>query len=288
MVGGTGVRGFAQAGVLTALERAGLPPDVVVGVSTGAVVAATYAAREDWSRALQSVDRGRLPSLAPRPEEDVSLARLRTAFRSAKQLAPSVWTWGRQGYEEYGRATLADLLGDGRRFEDTRVPLAQVATDLSEGRSRVLMEGHLATATLAASTLPGVTRPVEVEGRLLVDGAFTDPAPVDVARGMGADVVLVIHCLGDTTPDEPDNWIMALVRGMEIGQHAFAEERLAQADLVVRPDLGNSVRALDFTGLDNAVRRTATALQERLPELERLLGRPRSESPPPSPERRES
>lgn len=271
VVGGTGVRGFAQAGVLEGLDRAGLHPYALVGVSTGAVVAASYAARPDWLPALSAIDRKRLPTLAARPDEDDSLIRLRAVLRNARQLAPSVWTWGRQGYEEYGRLAVTELLGSCRRFERTRVRLAQVATDLRAGERAILTDGDLPTATLAASALPGVTRPIQLGEALLADGAFADPAPVDVARGMGAERVLVVHPLGELTSERPDNWIQALVRGMEIGQHAFAKERLGEADLVIRPDLGPSVRALDFSGLDDAARRAGAAVLEQAAEIRRLL-----------------
>lgn len=271
VVGGTGVRGFAQAGALAALERAGLGPDVVVGVSTGAIVAAAYAARADWSDALQQMDRTKLPALASGSSSDDTFARLRAALRSARQLAPSVWTWGRQGYAEYGRAALADLLGPEPRLGRTRVPLALVATDLERGERTVLDRGPLAQATLAASALPGLARPVPIGARLLADGAFSDPVPIDVARDLGADVVLVVHTQPPLAASDPDNWILALVRGMEIGQQAFADERLGQADIVVRATLDATVRSLDFAGLDAAARRTGAAVSADLDKIRERL-----------------
>jgi NTE family protein len=273
VVGGTGVRGFAQAGVLAGLERAGLSPDVVVGVSTGAIVAAAYAAREDWSQALQGMDRSKLPALVQGPEGEDSLTRLRTSLRNVRQLAPSMWTWGRQGYAEYGRVALLDLLGEEMRLDQARVPTALVATDLQSGQRAVLDSGGLVTAALAASVLPGVARPVEIAGRHLVDGAFSDPVPTDVARELGADVVMAVHA-GAMPGEDPDSWVLALVRGMEIGQHAFTEERLADADVVVRADLGTGVRSLDFQGVDEAARRLAAAVAQSVPRIREALDAP--------------
>lgn len=279
VLGGTGVRGFAQAGVLHALERAGHRPDVLVGVSSAAVVAATYAARGDWSEALLHVDRTRLPTL-PSPTGEDALARLRGALRGARQLAPSVWSWGRRGVEGFGAEVLEELLGRGLRFRSTRLPVALVATELGRARRVVLDDGDLAMAALAASALPGITRPVSLGGRQLVDGAFSDPAPVDVARDLGADVVLAAVPFG---PGEADGWpletdpegpVAGMLRGLAIGQRAFVRERLAEADIALRADLGEEVRLLDFAGLDAAVRRAHDDALDAIDEVERLRGSP--------------
>lgn len=271
VVGGTGVRGFAQAGVLATLERAGLAPDVVVGVSTGAIVAAAYGARTDWSDALLSMDRSRLPGLAEMPDQPDVLDRLRHTLRNARQLAPSVWTWGRQGYGEYSHAALVELLGPDRTFADCRLPVALVATDLARSSRVVLDSGPLVTATLAASALPGVGNPVTANGCMLIDGVFSDPVPVDVARTLGADVVLAVHGRPSPSASEPDNWMMALIRGMEIGQNAFAEEQLAAADIVVRPAFTEDVRSLDFTRVETATRQASAAVAATLPRIRAVL-----------------
>ena len=266
------MRGLAHTGVLQTLVSAGIAPDVVVGVSMGAVVAATYASREDWQEALLSVDRSRLPAFALRDDgEEESLVRLRSALRSARRLAPSVWTWGRQGYEEYGRMTLKELLGENPTFAGTRLPLAVVATDLAGGGRIVLRDGDLVGATLASAAIPGIGKPVTVDGRQLIDGGFADPAPVDVARDLGADVVVAVHAGQHLTPNDADNWMTALVRGLEIAQRAFAEERLQDADLVLRPDYGQRVNILNFGVVDTVVRRGAACAEAALSDITALL-----------------
>lgn len=254
VLGGGGVRGLAHAGVLAALERAGIEPSVVVGVSMGAVVGATYAARLDWTQALESVDRTHLPAFTD-PRENEGLELLRAALRSARRLAPTFWTWGRQGYEEYGRSTLTQLLGHVTTFAETRVRLAVVATDLQAGERLVLTEGELVPATLASAAIPGLARPVELDGHVLIDGGFVDPAPVDVARALGAEVVLAVYTGQHLEPSETDNWLLTLLRGLEIGQRQFAEERLRSADLVLRPDFTKRVNALNFSVIDDVVSR---------------------------------
>jgi NTE family protein len=270
VLGGGGVRGLAHAGALAALSRAGIEPDVLVGVSMGGVVAAVCAARADWETALESVDRTRLPAFAD-PREDEGLKLVRTALRSARRLAPSVWTWGRSGYEEFGRATLTEVLGSTTDFSDTRLPLAVVATDIFRGERVVLNAGDLVSATLASAAIPGVAKPVEREGRTLIDGGFVDPAPVDVARSLGADVVVAVYTGQHLEPAEADNWLLALLRGLEIGQRAFADQRLAAADLVLRPDFGERINVFDFSAVDAVVRSGALCAQASLPAILELL-----------------
>lgn len=270
VLGGGGVRGMAHAGVLTAFEESGLRPDVIVGVSMGAVVGAAYAARADWSDAIHTVDRTHLPAFTD-PRETAGFDLVRAAVRSARRLAPSFWTWGRQGYEEYGRATLTDVLGSVKTFADTRIPVAMVATDLHAAERCVLHDGDLLGATLASAAIPGIARPVLHDGRTLIDGGFADPAPVDVARDLGADVVVAIYTGQHLAPTEADNWLLALVRGLEIGQRRFAEERLSHADLVLRPDFGERVNALNFSAMDDVVAYGATCAREHLDRVTALL-----------------
>lgn len=254
VLGGGGVRGLAHAGVLGALERAGIEPSVVVGVSMGAVVGATYCARTDWAKALESVDRTHLPAFS-NPRENEGLELLRAALRNARRLAPSFWTWGRQGYEEYGRTTMAQLVGRATTFDQTRVQLGVVATDLQAGERVVMTEGELVPAVLASAAVPGLAKPVEHGGKVLIDGGFADPAPIDVARSLGAEVVLAVYTGQHLGPSETDSWLLTLLRGMEIGQRAFAEERLTRADLVLRPDFVKRVNALNFSEIDDVVSR---------------------------------
>lgn len=270
VLGGGGVRGLAHAGLLAAFERSGVHPSVIVGVSMGAVVGSTYAARPDWEKALEAVDRTHLPAFTD-PRENEGLELLRAAMRSARRLAPTFWTWGRQGYEEYGRATMTQLLGPVTTFAETRVRLGVVATDLAAGERVVLTDGDLVPATLASAAIPGIAKPVELDGRVMIDGGFADPAPVDVARELGADVVVAVYTGQHLEPSETDNWLLTLLRGLEIGQRMFAEERLASADLVLRPEFTRRVNALNFSVIDDVVSRGVACGRANAPAVHHLL-----------------
>lgn len=249
VLGGGGARGLAHIGVMEALTELGVVPTAVVGVSMGAVVGATYALRESWSEVLRGEDWRRLPVVSETREGD-ALERLSAYARSARRLAPAVtrWSW-RGGFSANARATLVDLLGDDTSFADLRLPYAATATDLEAGQRAVLRSGPLVDAVLASMSIPGLASPVSIGGRPMMDGGFADPAPVDVARTLGADRVIACHVGMPPVTETADNWMSVLLQAVEAGQRSFAAARFRHADLVLRPTFLARVRMLDFSGV---------------------------------------
>jgi len=171
-----GARGSAHVGVLKVLEEQGIAPDVVTGASMGAQVGGAYAAGI---------------SVASMIDHWCSVN-----FASAvKTLLPTIpwsgWSSGRSL-----RRFLEKLLGD-RQIEDLQIPFSAVATDLEAGCAHVLDQGPLTEAIRASLSVPGLFTPVWIDGHLLIDGGVTNPLPVDVARQMGADVVIAVDVLVD-------------------------------------------------------------------------------------------
>lgn len=175
-LGGGSARGYAHIGALASLERHGIAPDVVVGTSFGAVVGALYAT-------------GR--PIAELAEEASALRR--------RDVLPGVADFGVHCGALFSGdrlETYYDRLLEGRTFADLEREFAVVATDVETGERVVLREGSLARALRASSSLPGVFAPVEIDGRILVDGGIGSPIPavtlelfdVDVVIGIGAGV----------------------------------------------------------------------------------------------------
>ncbi len=173
---GAGVaRGWTHIGVLRALSRAGIEPDIVSGTSIGALVGGCLVAGkldplEEFARSLT---RRRMLSL------------LDLRFRSSGLI---------------GDAKLADLmrehLGD-LRIEDLPRTFVGVATELTTGHELWLHQGNLIKAIRASYALPGVFAPVAMEGRWLIDGALVNPVPVSVARALGARVLIAVNLNND-------------------------------------------------------------------------------------------
>jgi len=169
-LGGGSARGYAHIGVLAALERRGLRPDVLVGTSFGAVIAALYALGHTPAQLREDAEGMRRRDVLPRIV-DVGLGR--GALFAGHRL------------ERYFHG----LVGDAR-LEDLPRTLAVVATDVDTGERVVLRAGPLAKALRASASLPGLFAPVDWEGRRLIDGGIGAPVPLATLEGFGVDVAL--------------------------------------------------------------------------------------------------
>lgn len=169
-LGGGSARGYAHIGVLAALERRGLRPDVLVGTSFGAVIAALYALGHSPAQLREDAERMRRRDVLPRIV-DVGLGR--GALFAGRRL----------------EAYFYGLVGDAR-IEDLPRTLAIVTTDVDTGERVVLRSGPLARALRASASLPGLFAPVAWEGRRLIDGGIGAPVPLSTLEGFGVDVAL--------------------------------------------------------------------------------------------------
>ena len=169
--GGGAARGWAHIGVLRALSEAGLKPDIVVGTSIGAIVGGHYAA-------------GQLDELE-------TFARALTRRNVFSYLDLSV-----SGSGLIGGQRLFDRFDGhlkGLKIEDLSTRFAAIATDLGTGNEIWLRRGRVTDAVRASSAIPGIVRPVRLNGRWLIDGCLVNPIPVSVCRAMGANAVVAVN-----------------------------------------------------------------------------------------------
>ncbi len=169
-LGGGSARGYAHIGVLAALERRSLTPDVVVGTSFGAVIGALYASGHTPARLREDAELLRRRDVLPKI---VDLGLARGALFAGDRL------------EAYFR----DLVGD-VRIEALPRTLAIVATDVDTGERVVLREGPVATALRASASLPGLFAPVAWGGRRLIDGGIGAPVPLSTLEGFDVDLAV--------------------------------------------------------------------------------------------------
>lgn len=270
VLAGGGARGYAHAGVLRALEHMGLAPAGLVGVSMGAIVAATYALRDDWYDALLHVDLNGSPT-----EKDTwrSARRREASLRSAWRYAHVTWNlvtgWGvPDAAIEASRGALAELLGP-CRLDEGRVPVTVCATDLRSGTRVELSSGPAVRAVYASSALAGILPPLEQDERLLVDGVYSDYAPVDVARRMGAAVVIAVDPGQRAAANRITNGLQVVMRAMEICHSTHAHLRVGTADLVLRPEFGRSIDVMDFGARRDCAAAGVRAVRARKGDLTR-------------------
>ena len=173
-LGGGAARGWAHIGILRALSEAGLRPDIVVGTSIGAIVGGHYAA-------------GRLDELE-------TFARALTRRRVFGYLDLSV-----SGSGLIAGQRLFDRFDDdlkGLAIESLPTRFVAIATDLASGHEIWLRRGRVTDALRASSAIPGIVRPVNMNGRWLIDGCLVNPVPVSVCRALGARTVVAVSLTG--------------------------------------------------------------------------------------------
>ena len=203
VLSGGGARGLTHVGVLKVLERERIPVDVIAGTSMGAIVGGLYATgmtaaevekevlRLDWDNVFASrVERRELSQR--RKEQDFEVAPLFELGIGADGVRAPLGPVSSHGLE----AHLRRLTLPARQYTDfdqMPTPFRAVATDMETGKPVILKDGDLATALRSSMSVPGVFAPVEVNGRILGDGGLVDNTPVDVARSMGADRLIVVN-----------------------------------------------------------------------------------------------
>jgi len=254
---GGGARGFAHIGALQALEELRVPVDCIAGTSMGSIVGGLYAtgmSPREIEDAIGTVDWGNLFNDRPprrdlsfrRKQDDVAdLAEVEVGIKDGRIALPRGLIAGQKiGFVLESLTLRAAGVED---FDTLPIPFRAVATDIGTGSMVVLRRGKLADALRASMSLPGLVAPIEIDGRLLVDGGLVRNLPVDVAREMGADVVIAIDI---STPLDPPSAIRSVtdvtrqVTGMLT--HGNVEAQAAAADLLIRPDLAGATSGSFF------------------------------------------
>lgn len=242
-------RGIAHVGVLQVLEEHNIPVDYIAGTSAGAVVAAGYAAGmpideiEAIGRTLRWRDMGR-----------VTLSRL--GVQSNARL------------EEFVRARLPV-----KTFEEMRIPLATIATDLRSGAAVVMTEGDVAFAVRASCTVPGWYVPVtDSQGRQLVDGGLVANIPTAAARALGADLVIAVdvNSEGAKFLGPPHSIVGILVQSMMVVQRTASTHQLHDADVVIRPRTGH-IRYDEWARADELISLGQQAARSTIERIKHLL-----------------
>jgi len=268
---GGGARGLAHIGVLKVLEGAGVPIDMLSGTSMGGVVAAAYAS-----------------GLSPEAleHEAIRMASPRRLLSLADPTLPHRGLFEGQRISDYLRGHLGDC-----RFEDLRFPLTLVAVNLKESQAVKLNEGVVTDAVRATIALPGIFKPVERDGQLLVDGGLLDNLPADVARQMGADMVIAVDVVagGGTfssmietlhglryVPGGLVSTFEVMLRSLDVMMAEINDRRLVEAapEVVIRPELPSGVSVLvGFSRAADAIAAGERAATEALGEIEEQLAR---------------
>ncbi len=286
VLSGGGARGMAHAGVLEVLDDLHLHVDAIAGTSMGAVVGGLYAsgmsgreiehllASVDWQDAFRDRPPRAELGFRRKQEEHDFLVNLPLGVQGRKLQIPTGLVQGEKLTQLIRRATLP--VATVTRFDDLRIPFRAVATDLESGTSVVMDSGDLTTALRASMSAPGLFAPVERDGRLLVDGGLTENLPIDVARGMGVDVLIVVDAGFPLQPRERLNSLTSVSnQALAILVRRDVERQLSTLgpqDLLLQPELGLR-SSYDFNGVSTSVALGAAAAREMQPRLMALAGK---------------
>ncbi len=283
MLSGGGARGAAHVGVLKVLEELGVPIDAIAGTSMGAVVGGLYASGLSAGEIESALVSGNLQdAFRDRParsdlrfrrkaEDQNFLVRFPLGLKGGDFKLPKGLISGQKLNQILRRLTLP--VAASRSFDELPTPFRAVATDLESGEAVVLGDGDLVTAMRASISAPGVFIPVEHGGRLLVDGGLAENLPIDVARAMGVDRVIVVDVgFPLQTRDRLDsvgtisNQMLAIL--IRRGSNA-QRDTLGADDVLLDPQLGDA-SSFDFGRIPRAIavgEAAARASRERLAAL---------------------
>ena len=283
VLGGGGARGVSEIGVLQVLEAMHVPVDLIVGTSMGAIVGGAYSmdvAPAEMERRLKGVvwdevvsdqvPRSQRSVLSKEQERD-NIRGVELGFRDRRFRLPKGAVAGHE-FELF----LGSLLGGAptlRSFDNLPIPFRAIATDIESGEMVSLGGGDLISAIRASIAVPGVFAPVEIDGRLLVDGGLTRNLPVDIARNLGADRLIVVDVGSPLLRrDEIGSAIGVSQQMLNILTHQNVNASLQEVrpeDILIKVDLG----AFSVADFDHALgtlangRRSAEAQSAALQTL---------------------
>ncbi|EGQ7940269.1 patatin-like phospholipase family protein [Vibrio vulnificus] len=265
VLAGGGAKGAAHIGVLKALEEMQIPVDYITGTSMGAYVGGLYAtgmsADEiesfiysiDWYSGYRDrVDRSQR-RVRDKEAEDRYQLRTDIGLRFGEVHAPRGFVQG-QNMLRILRETTGNL-NEFQSFDDLAIPYRSVATDIVELQEVVLDKGQLVDAMMASMSVPGALPPYELNGRMLVDGGVVNNMPVDIARAMGADIVIAVDI--STDYKQKEDFTSMLVVAEQLSNYLVRRSTQQQAeslggqDVYLRPDVGQ-METTEFAKMPDA------------------------------------
>jgi len=278
-LGGGGARGLAHIGVLRVLEREGIPIDLIVGTSIGALVGGAYAcgispdelqkkvemylnSAEFRSSAMKAFEKAHA-------KEELGLTqKIQTYLRNWFYLIQAMFKPGILSNEDF--QTTIDYFIPDIQIEETQIPFRAVATDLVSGGQVTFSRGPLRQAVMASCAVPGAIAPLKEGEKLLSDGGITCLVPSSVARKEGADIVISVAVDRCVSPEELRNVVDVYYRVSEIMGEKLRQYELAKADVVILPEVGDSHWS-NFSQAIHLIDEGERAAREKLDDIRHVM-----------------
>ena len=283
MLSGGGARGAAHIGVLEVLAQMHIPIDAIAGTSMGAVVGGLYASgmspaeiesvmdSVNWNDAFNDEPPRKDLSFRRKEERSQFSVKLPLGLRGRRLRLPEGLIEEETLTRILRRLTLP--VAEINNFDDLPTPFRAVATDITTGEPVVMRAGDLVTAMRASLSAPGVFTPVERQGRLLVDGGISENLPIDVAREMHVDVLIVVDVGFPlyprsrlVSPAAISNQMLAILIRRESERQLAT---LTPRDILITPHLGDA-SSFDFSIIKRAIALGEQAARAAAPRLQAL------------------
>lgn len=246
VLGGGSARGFGHVGVLKVLERERIPIDTIVGTSMGSLVGAVYGLGIPIMRMEEKMYRFTVDRLV-----DFKMPRL--AILEGKKMEHAI----------------ADLM-EGKGFSDMKIPLYVIATDIEANKEVILSSGDLVRSIRASCSWPGVFKPVEIGGTMLVDGGLKNSVPTRIAKELGGEFIIASDVGFCVKHGRIDGIIPMLIQTFQIMGEELNRYQANLADVAIRPQLGDIDQAA-FHRAREAVIKGEEAAAAKIPEIRAKL-----------------
>jgi NTE family protein len=245
-LGSGGLRGMAHVGVLRVLEKEGIPIDYIAGCSIGSLIGALYSA-------------------------GLSLDNIEKLSKHLKRRHWLDFVIPKMGLFSGERVlNMIRILTKKKTFDQLQIPLSVVATELHEGKEFIFNSGEVATAVRASVSVPGIFIPFEIDNMMLVDGAVLNPTPIDVARNMGADIVIAVDLAHAGTVCSITNIFDVIIQSIDIMERELMKNREMVCDVIIRPDIAH-ISPSSFDQTEECIALGEAAALEMLPRIRSLM-----------------
>ena len=253
-LGSGGAKGFAHIGVLRAMEELGIKPDLIVGSSMGAIVGACYSIGIDVDTMEQ-----RARELSTTKILDLKLPNNYGFVKGEKA-------------EQVIRDFLKLDEDKNLTFDDCKIPFACVAANLSIPSIVNLTDGDLIKSIRASFSINGVFQAVEINGNKLTDGGILCRVPVDLARKLGADIVIAVDCTGKTMPEdiESNKYIDTIARIFSVMDYEISKHEIRRADFLINMHQPN-VSSIRIKNVKESIETGYKVTMENSEELKKLI-----------------
>jgi NTE family protein len=284
VLSGGGARGGAHIGVLKALEELRVPVDYVAGTSIGAVVGGFYVSGMtvadleqlieslEWETAFLNVTPRQLKSFRRKRDDDSFLVNQKPGLNDGEFELPIGLVQGQVIDMIISRETLRASQVD--NFDQLSIPFRAVAGDIVTGEPVVLRSGSLARAIRASMSIPAVLSPMEIDGRLLVDGGIAMNLPVEVARDMGADVIIAVDISSDLLGRETLRSVLDITSQLTnlLTRNGALQQRakLTNDDFILVPQFAEDLTSLEFARMHETIQTGYDAVMQNRDAFARL------------------